>query len=836
MAQLSPTTAYYLRKLLRQNLNRLRSIVRHGAALEADPLGDLNQVLESLYLEPEEINQTIQELERLTLSHQALADRPGDYALDLQTLETQIFWLLGYKFQSALNQGRILVVTADPDSVRSLAQALVRKEYSVDITSQSLAQVITIVQTQQPCLILSDMTLLEGRGDQLCKRLRDLDNGRDIPVIVMGEPHNLSEKLRAFESGAVDYLAQPIQQEEVLARIAYHLKVSNRIRRLTAETRHCHQALQQSQEEENTYRALFEQSVDGMFQSSLEGCYLRVNLAMARLYGYDSPEELLETVTSIQDQLYVQADRRKELMAYMSVHDTVTEFESQVYCKNGRRIWISEDIRAVRDEAGQLLFYEGIVRDIDDRKRLDQRLALQHQMAQMLATNPTQQQANQALLSAISDCLDWPLGELWMVNADDHQIHCVDTWQQSSEREVAFLAQAQALCLPRGEGFPGGVLERGEPIWVADVTQLLTLQRGELARQMGIQSAVGFPIFRGYQALGVVVFYAQSLVELEANLMQTIVTIVQQFGQFLEHKQAEMALRRSEIQLRQKTQQLETTLRHLQQTQIKMIQQEKMSSLGQLVAGISHELNNPISFIYSNLVYAEDYIQDLISVVKIYRSYYPESIPALAEADALDIDFLLQDFPKLLNSIQTGSQRIRNIVSALRSFARLDEVGEKPTQLNQALDNIVMLLGSRLAETAQRPVIQVQQLYDPALPVVTCDPGQINQVFMILILNAIEAIDRYWLETPPNRNPMMRLQTVRLEEIIQIRIADNGPGIPPELYPRIFNPFFTTKPVGHGTGMGLPIAYQIVEQHRGKLEFQSQWEQGTEFTVTLPIS
>ncbi|MBD2325820.1 ATP-binding protein [Alkalinema sp. FACHB-956] len=835
MAQLSPTTAYYLRKLLRQNWERLRSIVRHGAALEADPLGDLNQVLESLYLEPEEVTRAVQELERLTLAHQALAARPGGYGLDLQKLEAQIFWLLGYKFQSTVNQGLILIITADPESLRSLAQALVRKEYSVEMMSQSLTQAIELVQMKRPRLILTDMTLPDSRGHQICKRLQDLEAGCDIPVMVIGGAQTLSEKLRALEGGVVDYLVQPLQQEEVLARVAYHLKVSNLLRTLTAQNLQFHQELRQSQEEGNTYRAMFEQSVDGMFQSSWEGQYLRVNSALARLYGYDSPEELLATVTNIQEQLYVQPDRREELMAYLSVQDQVTEFESQIYCKDGCCIWISEDVRAVRGEAGQLLFHEGVVRNIDDRKRLDQRLALQHQVTQMLAANPTQHQANQYLLTAIATCLGWPLGELWMVEPENHQLHCVQTWQRSSEGEVAFLAEAQVLHLSIGEGFPGCVAEGNEPIWVADVTQLPKLRRLALARQASIQSAVGFPILQGPQVLGVVAFYAQALVELDANLMQMVATIVQQFGQFVERKQAETALRRSEIQLRQKTQQLETTLRHLQQTQVKLIQQEKMSSLGQLVAGISHELNNPISFIYSNLVYAEDYIQDLISVVKIYRSHYPESIPELAEADALDINFLLQDFPKLLKSIQTGSQRIRNIVSALRSFARLDEVGEKPTQLNQALETIMMLLGARLAETAQRPAIQVVRQYDPALPVVPCDPGQMNQVLMILILNAIEAIDRYWVEERPDREPTIRLQTVAQGKTLQVCIGDNGPGIPPELHQRIFDPFFTTKPVGQGTGMGLPIAYQILEHHHGKLEFQSQWGQGAEFIVTLPV-
>lgn len=306
-------------------------------------------------------------------------------------------------------------------------------------------------------------------------------------------------------------------------------------------------------------------------------------------------------------------------------------------------------------------------------------------------------------------------------------------------------------------------------------------------------------------------------------------------------KRSELELRQSEAQLRQKAQELETALRELQQTQSQLVQSEKMSSLGQLVAGVAHEINNPVNFIYGNLTHAEEYVEDLLAVVASYRDHYPDPVePVQAELEASDVEFLVEDFPRLLNSMREGARRIREIVASLRNFSRLDEAESKRANLHEGIDNSLMILQSRLKEKSHRPAIEVIREYGD-IPMINCYPGQLNQVFMNILANAIDALD----ERDRDRSPEeMREQPSRIwittqqqGDRILISIRDNGNGIPERIRDNIFNPFFTTKPVGKGTGLGLSITYQIiVDRHGGKIDCYSSLGEGTEFAIEIPLT
>ncbi|MBX2865081.1 MAG: PAS domain S-box protein [Leptolyngbyaceae cyanobacterium MAG.088] len=295
-------------------------------------------------------------------------------------------------------------------------------------------------------------------------------------------------------------------------------------------------------------------------------------------------------------------------------------------------------------------------------------------------------------------------------------------------------------------------------------------------------------------------------------------------------------------ELSQTNEQLSNTLKKLQQAQGWLIQQEKMSSLGQLVAGVAHEINNPISFIHGNLDHIQDYIEDLIKLVQKYHKYYPspaEEIQVVAKK--IELDFILEDLPKVLSSMQMGSDRICEIVLSLRNFSRLNEAKIKAVDIHKGLENTLTILNHRLKPSPKRPAIQVIKEYSNDLPLVECYAGLLNQVFMNILANAIEAID----EMGPDDNPLMQgkgggqitLKTSLIDhQWVRISIADSGPGIPSAVQQQIFNPFFTTKPVGKSTGMGLAISYQIVtEQHGGKLECFSSRDQGTEFVLQIPV-
>ena len=292
---------------------------------------------------------------------------------------------------------------------------------------------------------------------------------------------------------------------------------------------------------------------------------------------------------------------------------------------------------------------------------------------------------------------------------------------------------------------------------------------------------------------------------------------------------------RNATQAQQQAQDLEVTLLALQRTQAQLVQTEKMSSLGQLVAGVAHEINNPVSFIDGNLDHAGGYAQDLMALIQLYQKTYPEPGREIAAAmNAIDLDFLMADFPKLLESMRVGADRIKNIVASLRTFSRMDEADIKPVDIHDGLNSTLMILGHRLKANGDRPEIVVHQNYG-ALPPVECYAGQLNQVFMNLLSNAIDALEEQ-LRTNDTLTPVISIDTRVVEpDKIAITIADNGSGIPEALQSRIFEPFYTTKPVGKGTGIGLSISHQIVtERHQGTLECHSDCDLGTQFKITIP--
>jgi PAS domain S-box-containing protein len=286
--------------------------------------------------------------------------------------------------------------------------------------------------------------------------------------------------------------------------------------------------------------------------------------------------------------------------------------------------------------------------------------------------------------------------------------------------------------------------------------------------------------------------------------------------------------------------QLEKALQELQRTQAQLVQSEKMSSLGQLVAGVAHEINNPVSFIYGNLVHAGGYTQDLLGLIQLYQKQYPIPTPEInSEIEALDLDFLIEDLPKLLDSMKIGAERICEIVSSLRNFSRIAEAERKAVDIHEGLDSTLVILRNRLKAQGDNPGIQVIKEYGN-LPKVECYAGQLNQVFMNLFTNAIDAIDEQTdsLEQIPATPSTIRVRTELLNDHqVAIRIVDNGPGMTEQVKARLFDPFFTTKPVGTGTGLGLSISYQIVvERHGGQLLCFSELGQGTEFVIQIPIS
>ncbi|MBW4563045.1 MAG: hybrid sensor histidine kinase/response regulator [Mojavia pulchra JT2-VF2] len=293
--------------------------------------------------------------------------------------------------------------------------------------------------------------------------------------------------------------------------------------------------------------------------------------------------------------------------------------------------------------------------------------------------------------------------------------------------------------------------------------------------------------------------------------------------------------------LEQKVAEVSQAYEDLQQMQIKLIQSEKLSSLGQMVAGIAHEINNPVNFIYGNLIPAGEYTQELLHILRLYQQEYPNPTPRIqTQLEATDLDFLQEDLLKLLNSMNIGAKRIHEIVKSMRIFSRVDEAKMKAVNIHEGIDSTLTILNYRLKAKPEHSGIEVVKEYGQ-LPLIECYAGQLNQVFMNILANAIDALDEYnqqrsFAEIQKQPSRISIRTTMISNEWVAIHISDNGPGICEVKKAKLFNPFFTTKPVGKGTGLGLSISHQIVvEKHGGNIYCQSTPGNLTEFVIQIPI-
>ncbi|HEY9672675.1 MAG TPA: PAS domain S-box protein [Waterburya sp.] len=571
------------------------------------------------------------------------------------------------------------------------------------------------------------------------------------------------------------------------------------------------QAEQALRESERRFRAIF----DSMFQfiglMKPDGTLLQANQTALEFGGLELADvagrPLWETRWwSLSPQTQA---RLKAAIAQAAAGEFV-RYEVDVLGAGDQVVTIDFSLKPVKDETGQvvLLIPEG--RDISDRKQAEQ--ALRESEQRFRAT------FDQAAVGIAHVDLQ---GRFLRIN------HKFCDLLGYTEGEM--LAQSfQDITLPDDLD--------------ADVTHIRQLLSGEIS----MYSVEKRYISRSGEMIWVNL--TVSLRRRSSGEPKYFIAVVQDINA---RKQAEEALRQSESQLRVKNQQLQRTLYQLRQTQAQLIQNEKMVSLGHLVAGIAHEINNPISFIYGNVAYAHQYATDLLHLIQLYTKHYPEPVSAIQrEIETLDLEFVTADFPKVLNSMKQGANRIREIVLSLRNFSRLDEADMKQVNLHEGIDNTLLILQHRLKGHGGKPEIVVKKKYGQ-LPLVECYAGLLNQVFMNLLSNAIDA-----LETQPSaptitirtgvisanrsrvRNPAQLMAKNRRpsRDFVVIRIADNGPGISSTVKKQIFDPFFTTKPVGVGTGLGLSITHSIVvEKHGGTLMCISTPGQGAEFVIELPI-
>ena len=536
---------------------------------------------------------------------------------------------------------------------------------------------------------------------------------------------------------------------------------------------------------ENQFRRLVEGGSDLIYMIDADGAFTYLSPQFTTLFGYEvadflhqpfvpliHPDDLPQLVASNQD-LFTTGEKQ-------------TGLEFRIQRQDGTWRWVTCSNSPIKDTANQVIGFQGIARDVSDRKAIEQ--------AQARLT---------AILDATSDFVgitDLQGGHLYM-NAAGYRL----------------------FEIPLDENIIGIPVDNKIANWAKP-----------LVLEVGIPTALRTGIWQGETAIatrsGREIPVSQVIIahKAEDGTPEYLSTIVRDIT----------AQKQTEAALQQNAQDLAAALQELQRTQLQMIQSEKMSSLGQLVAGVAHEINNPVSFIYGNTTHANHYVHDLLNLIDLYQSHYPEPPADIRdELDAMELEFLKEDLPKTLSSMRMGAERIRQIVNSLRTFSRLDESDCKDVDIHAGIDSALVILEHRLKRTTERPAIQVIKQYGD-LPLVECYAGQLNQVLMNILTNAVDALekrDRDQQAMPQSPKTIkIRTQVLKSEQI-SIHISDNGEGIPDEIKQRIFDPFFTTKPVGKGTGMGMSISHQIItENHGGTLQCFSNPGQDTEFVIQIP--
>lgn len=569
----------------------------------------------------------------------------------------------------------------------------------------------------------------------------------------------------------------------------------------------------------------FALSADLMCILSLDGALLRCNPACESTLGFAAAELVGKSAIAF----VYPGDRRKILRRLRSLlyAQEPIHFEIRCSCQDGTFKWLAW--RAIFEPTQQLVY--ATAHDITQRRQSAKQLRFSEERFRLLVEGVKDYAIY--MLDPNGVVVSWNPGAERIKGYSEDEIigkhfSCFYPPAEVEQGRPEFELQ-QAIVQGRFESEGERVRKDGSRFWVNAVVTALRSRSGKLrgftkvTRDITERKESEEALKQAFDDLD------QRVQERTQELSQANHQLRQEIA---ERKQAEAALRASEAQLKQQAQQLQDTLHELQQAQAQLVQSAKMSSLGQLVAGVAHEINNPVSFIYGNVKYADEYVQTLLQLLQLYQQQYPEPTQEIyTYLEKVDLDFLAHDLKKLLQSMKVGAERIREIVRSLRNFSRLDEAEMKAVNIHEGLDNTLLILQNRCKANASHPGITVIRDYGK-LPAVECYAGQLNQVFMNILANAIDA-----LEAPeqPQPQPCIQIRTTALpNHWVVIQITDNGPGMSETVQQRLFDPFFTTKPVGKGVGLGLAISYQIIEKHGGRLKCHSCPGTGTEFTIEIP--
>jgi signal transduction histidine kinase len=428
-------------------------------------------------------------------------------------------------------------------------------------------------------------------------------------------------------------------------------------------------------------------------------------------------------------------------------------------------------------------------------------------------------QLSQLVLREVATTLPCTSSAIWLLDDLPHILHQLSQYGR---------ALPWPDPLPLNQSILGSILEQGQ----GEIINDLPSDRRATSIDESITSLLCVPLRVQSRSIGLMVVVHEQGIAYSAEHLKLLTLFAVQTAIAIDKALLYQESRYTARSAQKQAQQLQDTLEELQQAQAQLVQSEKMSSLGQMVAGIAHEINNPVNFINGNLTHAQNYTQDLLELIELYRQQYPQTNPEIEDfSEDIDLEFLEQDLPRLIASMKMGIERIQEIVLSLKNFSRIDRDRPQLADIHVGLNSTLLILNHRIKAKGDRPEVTIHCDYQD-LPDIECYAGQLNQVFINTVANAIDAMEEADIE-----QPTLWIRT-KLQENrwAVVEIADNGPGISDEVRSRIYDPFFTTKALGKGTGLGLAISRQIVvDKHHGRLLCESRPGGGTQFNISIPL-
>lgn len=777
-------------------------------------------------------------------------------------------------------QGNILIVDDVPNNLQLLAQMLSEKGYKTR-TAPDGQLALRSIDFTPPDLILLDIMMPGMDGYKVCQALKASAKTKDIPVIFISALNEVFDKVKAFEVGGVDYITKPFHEAEVLARVSNQIlgrqlfeQIQQQNLRLESEIVDRKQAQEETDFLLATTLALaqsddFEESIAVILRSCCEfidwdlgeawipnddetflACsrafyakdpslleYINQSLPLTFTRNIGLPGRIWssqesEWLEDISQQPYQVFPRHKiaaavglkagfglPILVNNRVVAILTFFKKTALCSQPRLIQL---INSIATQLGSFI----------QRKQAEARLKLQFQKERLL---------NQLTLSIrsslnLTTILTTAVGEI----ATNLGVEYVAFLQYFSEQKlwsnISEYRQNDNLQISLEREIADENNQIADRLLHSETVQIEEMNIGCDSNKCFAQICPGawllVPLKVDSMVWGTLCAVKENSSYrwqvFEVELLRAVADSVA------------IAIKKAELYQESQSyaQQLEAALSELKSTQAQLVQNANMASLGQLIAGIAHEINNPTNFIYGNVSSATEYARELLNLSQLYQHHYPEPVAEIAhQLEAIDIDFIAEDYPKLMNSIKKGATRIKQIVLSLRNFSRLGEKEYKTVDIHEGIDNSLVILQHRLRGTNNEDGIEIIKNYSE-LPKISCYASLLNQVFVNLIANAIDAVEN---QPSPRRIAISTKESVfesRSHSIpsVAIHIADNGCGMSDDVRDRIFDPFFSTKPVGSGTGLGLAICHNIiVEKHGGQISCISTPAEGTEFIVQIPI-